>query len=72
MRVMIQVFCLNAIFRDSKGDAVINACNRIFQETGKDFLKINGKVIKVFAEENPELDNQTHTAAQTHTSHSRS
>jgi hypothetical protein len=35
VKVMIQVFCLNAIFRDSKGDVVINACNRNFQQTGK-------------------------------------
>ena len=33
--VMIQVLCLNAIIRDSKGDAVINACHKNFQHTEK-------------------------------------
>ena len=35
VKVIIQVFCLNAIIRDSKGDAVMNACNRNFHHTKK-------------------------------------
>ena len=35
VKVIIQVFCINVIIRDSKGDAVINACNRNFQHTEK-------------------------------------
>ena len=39
IKVMIQVFYLNPIIRDSKGDVVINEvineCNRNFQQTGK-------------------------------------
>jgi hypothetical protein len=60
VKVMIQVLCLDVIFRDSKGDVVINVCNRKIQETGKYQLKgVDWRTMKPVVEDYFETTSST-------------